>query len=152
MLSATTTQQQYFNTCVQAHALKHHVIMSSLPTNTALITSTRDTARPPAQPPARIRDNNQTLHFSHVRTHTRTRVPTPKFWWHYTALWLFIRGRALACRTTHTSAHVEGGAWGGRHPSWTCDSNSLGRDEGVGYEPPVLSMLDGGGGCLERSP
>ena len=61
-------------------------------------------------------------------------------------------GRALVCVTSHTSAHVEGGAWGGRHPSWTCDSNSLGRDASGGYEPPVLSLLYGGGGCLERSP
>lgn len=152
MSSATTTQQQHFNTCVQAHALKHHVIMSSLPTNTALITSTRDTVRPPAQPPTRIRDNNQTPHFSHVRTHTRTCGATLKIWWHYTALWLFIRGRALACETTHTSAHVGGGAWGGRHPLRTCDSNSLGRDASKGYEPTVLSMLSRGGGYLERSP
>jgi len=56
------------------------------------------------------------------------------------------------CVTSHTSAHVEGGAWGGRHPSRTCDSNSLGRDASGGYEPLVLSLLYGGGGCLERSP
>jgi hypothetical protein len=54
--------------------------------------------------------------------------------------------------TPHTSAHVGGGAWGGRHPSCTCDSNSLGRDASGGYHPPLLSMLDGGGGSFERSP
>ncbi len=56
------------------------------------------------------------------------------------------------CKTSHTSAHVEGGGMGGRQPSWTCDSNSLGRDRGSGYHPPVLSVLNRGGGCFERSP
>lgn len=100
----------------------------------------------------RIHDHTETSHFQHVRTHPRTRVATPKIWWHYTALWLFMWGRALACKTSHTSAHVEGGAWGGRHPSRTCDSNSLGRDGGAVYELPVLSVLNRGGGCFERSP
>jgi hypothetical protein len=53
---------------------------------------------------------------------------------------------------SHVRTRRRGGAWGGRHPSWTCDSNSLGRDASGGYEPPVLSMLDRGGGCFKRSP
>lgn len=77
---------------------------------------------------------------------------SPKIWRHYRTLWLFMRGSVRVRDASHTSAHEEWGAWGGRHPSWTCDSNGLGRDATYVYESPVLSMLNRGGGCFKRSP
>ena len=85
------------STCTQA--LNHHVIVAN---NTALTTSTRDTARPPDRPPARIRGNTKQYRFLHVRSHPRTRVATSKNYGQIINIMaLYVGAGASVCNFSH---------------------------------------------------